>query len=89
MLCVLQCLSFDAISALWGCVSNDKLAWRVPTMYGGILTWSKQVISYILTYMGSTIGRYPKIGGYRAKQEPSSQSFWQIFLSDFSLMLAT
>ena len=40
----------DAISAFWGYVSNDKLAWRVPTMYGGILTWLKQVNSYILTY---------------------------------------
>ena len=65
----------DAIIDFWGCVSNGKLAWRVPTMYGGILTWSKQVFSYILTYTGSTIGRYPKIGGYRAEQEPSSQSF--------------
>ena len=58
-------------------------------MYGGILTWSKQVISYILMYMASTIGRYPKIGGYRAEREPSSQSFCLIFLSDLSSMLAT
>ena len=53
-------------------------------MYGGILTWSKQVISYILMYMASTIGRYPRIGDYRAEREPSRQSFWLIFLSDLS-----
>ena len=39
--------SVDTITALWGCVSNAKLV--VEGYAWSILTWPRQVISYILT----------------------------------------
>ena len=88
-ICIYNPCIFYCTSALWDCVSNDKLAWRVPTYARSILTWSKQVISYILTYIASTTCRYLKIGGYHAKREPFSQSLILIFWSDLYWMLAT